>query len=161
MTLDGQRYALDLARVRECLRVVAVTPLPGAPSIVLGAIDLRGAVVPVIDLRERFNKPGRDIRLSDHLVIAETGRRTVALLVDEATGVLEASAESCAPASDLLPGLDLIAGTVKLDDGLVLIHDLERLLSLEDEAAIDCALEASGVRADSLTSDVDPTLESR
>ncbi|MGK2858639.1 MAG: chemotaxis protein CheW [Thermoanaerobaculia bacterium] len=145
--LDGQRYALELVRVRECLRVVAVTPLPGAPAGVLGAIDLRGVVVPVIELRRRFDHPARSLRLTDQLIIADTGRRIVALLVDEATGVLEATAETCVPASEILPGLDLVAGTVALADGLILIHDLERLLSLEDDAAIDRALEASATHA--------------
>lgn len=139
-SLDNQRYALPLDRVRRSIRVVAITPLPEAPAIVLGIIDLGGLVTPVIDLRARFNHPARDLRLSDHLIIADTGKRTVALLVDDTEGVMEASLECLVPAGDILPGLDVVAGVVKLEDGLVLIHDLERLLSLEEEAAIDRAL---------------------
>jgi purine-binding chemotaxis protein CheW len=140
--LDGQRYALPLDRVLRALRVVAVTPLPAAPPIVLGIVDLGGAVVPVVDLRRRFALPPRAARLSDHLVVATTGRRTVALLVDEATGLVEAAPESYAPAAAIVPRLELVAGAVKLADGLILIHDLERLLSLEDETALDRALAA-------------------
>jgi purine-binding chemotaxis protein CheW len=141
--LDDQRYALALACVQRSIRVVAITLLPGAPAIVLGVIDLGGVVIPVIDVRSRFGHPPRDVRLSDHLLVATTRHRTVALLVDETTGVMEASPESLAPGGEILPGLELVAGAVKLEDGLVLIHDLERLLSLEEGTAIDRALDAS------------------
>ena len=141
-SLDDQRYALDLARVQRCIRVVAITPLPEAPAIVLGIIDLGGVVIPAINMRLRFNHPPRDVRLSDHFIVTTAGERTVALLVDETKGVIEASPESCAPAGAIVPRLELIDGAVKLEDGLVLIHDLERLLSLEEETAIDRALSA-------------------
>ncbi len=151
-SLDGRRYALDLACVRRSIRVVAITPLPEAPAIVLGIIDLGGEVIPVIDVRMRFNHPPREVllsdnlravRLSDHMIIAAAGKRTVALLVDETRGVVEAPPESCAPAGDILPRLELLDGAVKLADGLVLIHDLGRLLSLEEDAAIERALGAA------------------
>jgi len=141
--LDGQRYALEFARVQRSIRVVAITPLPEAPPIVLGIMDLGGVVIPVIDTRKRFNHPPRDVRLSDHLIIARAGKRTVALLVDETRGVIEISPESYAPARTILPGLELVDGAIKLTDGLVLVHDLERLLSLEQETAIDIAISAA------------------
>jgi purine-binding chemotaxis protein CheW len=142
-SLDGQRYALPLGRVQRCIRVVAITPLPEAPAIVLGIIDLAGMIIPVINIRRRFELPPRDASLSDHLIVATTGKRTVALLVDETKGVIEARSESYSPAGEVLPGLELVDGAVKLEDGLILIHDLERLLSLEEETAIDRALSAT------------------
>jgi purine-binding chemotaxis protein CheW len=139
-TLDDQRYALPLAQVKRSIRVVAITPLLEAPAIVLGIMDLGGVVIPVIDIRKRFGHPSRDIRLSDHLIVAATERRTIALLVDEAKGVIEISPESYAPGEKILPGLNLVDGAISLMDGLVLIHDLERLLSLDEESAIDRVL---------------------
>ena len=143
-SLDDQRYALALARVQRSIRVVAITPLPEAPAIVLGIFNLGGVVIPVVDIRKRFNHPPRDVRLSDHLIVATTGKRTVALLVDETKGVIEASPESYAPAGEIVPRLELLDGAIKLEDGLVLIHDLERLLSLDEETAIDRSLSATG-----------------
>ncbi len=139
-SLDDQRYALDLACVRRVIRVVAITPLPKAPPLVMGIIDLGGEVIPVINLRGRFNHPPRDIRLSDHLMVATTGKRTVSLLVDETKGVVETTDENTIPAGEILPRLEFVAGAIKLEDGLVLIHDLNRLLSVEEETAIDRAL---------------------
>ena len=155
-SLDDQRYAMALTSVQRSLRVVAITPLPEAPAIVLGIIDLGGVVIPVVDTRKLFNHPPRDVRLSDHLIVASTGRRTVALLVDETRGVIEVSPESHVPAGEIVPGLELVAGAIKLEDGLVLIHDLERLLSLEEETAIDRALSAtrgSGAASSGVSSD--------
>lgn len=146
-SVDGQRYALGLACVQRSLRVVAITPLPHAPPIVLGIVDLGGVVVPVIDTRKRFGRAPRELRLSDHLVVATTGKRWVALLVDETNGVIQALPESVAPAVEILPGVDLIDGAVKLPDGLVLIHDLGRLLALEEELELDRALVESGAPA--------------
>lgn len=141
-SLECQRFALDLACVRGSLRVVAITPLPEAPSIVLGIIDIGGVVIPVIDIRQRFKLPPRDVRLSDHLIIATTGKRTIALLADETQGVIEVSPESYVPSSEILPGLDFLDGAIKLEDGLILIQNLERLLSIEEETAIELALSA-------------------
>jgi len=147
-SLDDQRYALPLARVKRAIRVVAITPLPELPPIVLGILDLGGVVIPVIDIRKRFGHPSRDVRLSDHLIVATTGRRTVALLVDKTKEVIEISPESYAPSGKILPGLELVDGAISLVDGLVLIHDLERLLSLDEETAIDRALnDVTGIPA--------------
>ncbi len=142
-SLDDQRYALALASVQRCIRVVAITPLPEAPAIVLGIFNLGGVAIPVVNIRKRFNHPPRDVRLSDHLLIGTTGKRTVALLVDETKGVIEALPGSYVPAGEIVPRLELVEGATKLEDGLVLIHDLNRLLSLEEETAIDRALSAT------------------
>jgi purine-binding chemotaxis protein CheW len=147
-SLDDQHYALALDRVQRSIRVVAITPLPEAPAIVLGIIDLGGVVIPVINIRMRFNHPPREVCLPDHLIVASTGKRTVALLVDETKGVIEVSPESYAPAGEILPRLELVDGAMKLEDGLILIHDLERLLSLEEETAIDRALSVNAASDD-------------
>lgn len=138
--LDDQRYALPLEVVQRVIRAVEITPLPKAPEIVLGVINLRGHVVPVMNLRRRFRLPERDLRLSDHLIIAHTSRRVVALAADGVTGVMECPAEALTPAENVLPRLEYVTGVVTLADGLVLIHDLDRFLSLDEEAALDAAM---------------------
>lgn len=159
-SLDDQRYALALACVQRAISVVAITPLPEAPAIVLGMIDLGGVIIPVINIRRRFNHSPRDVRLSDHLIIATTGKRMVALLVDETRGVIQASPESYAAAGTILPGLRLVDGAVKLKDGLILIHDLDRLLSLEEETAIDRALRVNSSNETPVSARCDDEAES-
>jgi purine-binding chemotaxis protein CheW len=140
-TMDEQRYALQLAAVERVVRIVEVTILPQAPQIVLGVINAQGRIIPVVDIRRRFRLPARDIRLSDHLLIARTARRTVALALDAVTGIVEGSAQAVITAEEILPGLEYVEGVIKLEDGLILIHDLDTLLSLEEEQTLAAALQ--------------------
>jgi purine-binding chemotaxis protein CheW len=139
-TLDEQRYALDLATVERAVRVVEVTPLPKAPPIVLGIINVNGDVVPVFDIRRRFRLPEREINLTDQLMIARRSRQKVALLVDSVSGVVEISEVEISSAKQILPEIEYVYGVVKLQDGLVLIHDLDQFLSSEEERTLEGAL---------------------
>lgn len=141
-TLNDRRYGLPLSAVQRIVRVVEVTSLPKAPEIVLGVVNVQGQVIPVINVRRRFGLPEREIALTDQMVIARTARRPVALVVDSVTGVLEYSERETVGAQDVLPDLSYVQGVVKLDDGLILIHDLDTFLSLEEEAHLDRALES-------------------
>lgn len=113
-TLDGQRYALPLATVERVLPMVAVSPLPQAPEIALGVINLHGQVLPVLDIRRRLGFPPRDFGLTAHLLVARTSRRTLAVPVDEVLGVREVAADAVAPPDAVLPGIGHVAGIVAL-----------------------------------------------
>lgn len=139
-TLGEQCYALCLSAVDRVVRAVEINPLPQAPEVVTGIINLQGQIIPVINMRRRFRLPERDIALTDCLVIAHTARRQVGLVVDAVTDVFEYPEQSIAGAESILPGLEYIEGVVKLGDGLVLIHDLDKFLSLEEEASLAQAL---------------------
>lgn len=138
--LHDLRCGLPLAAVERVARAVEVSRLPRAPDIVLGVVNVQGRVIPVVNLRRRFRLPERDVALSDHLVVAHTTRRPVALVVDAVSGVLEYSAREAVAARDIVPGIEHVGGVVKLADGLLLIHDLDTFLSLEEETALDEAI---------------------
>ena len=143
--VDGERYALPLEVVERVVRAVAVTPLPNAPAIVLGAINVHGRVLPVLNLRRRFLLTEREIGPADWFLLARTARQTVVLVVDESDGVLELPTAGIVPSTEVTPGLDQFPGVVRLDDGLVLIHDLETFLSLDEARALHDAMnETSG-----------------
>lgn len=139
--LNDQRYALPLTVVDRVVRAAELTPLPQAPAIVLGAIDVAGKVLPVLNLRRRFRLPEYEINPAHQFLIAQTVKRTVVLVIDEAEGVIEVSGVDIVDAGEIAPGLDQISGAVKLSDGLVLIHDLEKFLSLDEERALDQAMD--------------------
>ncbi|RJP56021.1 MAG: purine-binding chemotaxis protein CheW [Deltaproteobacteria bacterium] len=139
-TLDGRQYALHLYIVERILRIVEITPLPKAPEIVLGVVNVRGEVIPVVNIRKRFRLSEREIDLSDRLIIARTSKRTVALVVDEVAGIVESPEQKVVAAEKVLPCMDYVEGVIKLEDGLVLIHDLDTFLSLEEEKTLDAAL---------------------
>ena len=117
-----------------------IESLPKAPDIVLGVIDIQGRIVPAINLRRRFGLPEREIALSDRLIIARTSKRSLALLVDAVLGVFELPPAETVAAAAILPDLEYVEGVAKLSDGLVFIHNLETLLSLEEAGALDAAL---------------------
>ncbi len=141
LKLDGRSYALHLAVVDQVVRMVEVTPLPGAPEIVDGIINVQGRIIPVVNMRKRFGFGLRAVSNTDHIVIARTTRRPVALVVDAVSGVLEYSGQEAVAAQDVLPDLEHIEGVVKFSDGLILIHDLDKFLSLEEETALEQAME--------------------
>lgn len=141
--LDRQRYALPLHAVDRVVRMVAITPLPKAPDIVLGVVNFQGRVIPVINMRRRFNLPEKDIALTDQLVVAHTSRRPVALVADAVHDVITGSAQSLIETENILPGVEYVEGVVKLGDGMILIHDLDKFLSLEEESSLNQALETS------------------
>lgn len=138
--LDAQRYALPLASVERIVRAVEITRLPDAPAIVLGAINVAGRVLPVLNLRRRFGLPEREIEEADQFLIAHTARGTLVLVVDEALGMLECLATEIIQPTQIAPGLDHLQGVVRLEDGLVLIQDLEKFLSLDEARALDKAI---------------------
>ena len=141
-SLDDRKFALYVSAVQRIIRVVEVTALPKAPEIVVGIINMQGQVIPVFDIRMRFRLPAREVQLNDQMIIATTTKRTVALLVDSVDDVIEIPEEKIIAAEQILPELEYVEGVVKTEDGMVLIHDLERFLSLQEEKALDEALEA-------------------
>ncbi len=138
--LDKGRYALPLAAVDRIVRAVQVTALPLAPDIVLGAIDVEGRVLPVFNIRRRFRLPERTIEPADHFLIARTAQRTVVLVIDAAQGVLERPATAMIDAASIAPDLGHLQGVIQLEDGLVLIHDLEHFLSPDEARKLDEAM---------------------
>lgn len=140
-TLQEQHYALPLAAVERVVRAAATTPLPGAPPVVLGVLDIAGEVLPVLSLRRRFGLPARaEPAVSDHFVIAHTGRRPVVLVVDELVGVVERSDLAFTAASRIAPGMRQIAAAATLEGRLVLIEDLAQCLTAAEAEALDTAL---------------------
>lgn len=142
-SLEGRKFALHLSAVDKVIRSMEISPLPKAPEIVLGIISLWGRILPVLDIRKRFRLPEHETMLSDCLIIARTSKRTVVLMAEAALGLVEETGPTVS-AGDILPGLDYVEGVKKIGGDIILIHDLDTFLSLEEEKAIDGSLEGRG-----------------
>jgi purine-binding chemotaxis protein CheW len=141
--LAGVRYALELTSVREVVHAVLISPLPDAPPVIEGVIDVRGELVPVYDLRARFGLPARPLHPDERLVIAWTGERLVAFRC-ELTEWVEGISPSLIDAPDEVRGAGRhIAGIVRLADGLVLIQNLSEFLDAAEAEALTAALSRS------------------
>lgn len=138
--LDALILALPLDRVLRTVRAVATTPLPQAPEIVCGVVNVQGRIVPVVNLRRRFGLPEREVGLSDCLLIARSATRIVAMIVDAVAGVSDCEGKDFVAIGRVVGGTRHLEGIVKGPDGMVLIHDLDSFLSLEETLALDAAL---------------------
>jgi purine-binding chemotaxis protein CheW len=141
--LGSLRYALPAADVREILRAVAMAPLPKAPAIVEGIVNVRGTVVPVLDIRTRFRVPSKAVSHTDHLILASAGSRLVALRADRVLDLMDLDTSDIAAPGALVPGAEYFSGVARLADGPVRIHDLRTLLHDGEAAALDSALAAA------------------
>lgn len=138
--LDEQSYALYLSAVKRVVSMAEITPLPKVPEIVLGIINIQGEVIPAVNIRKRFRLPEREVDLSDQLIIAKTQRRNIAIIADSVSGVIIRQEEDLISREKILPGMEYVEGVLKLDDGIVLIHNLDSFFSLEEEKALDNSL---------------------
>lgn len=139
----GERCALPVADVLRVVPAAAVAPLPGAPPVVDGVLDLRGRVVPVLSLRRRFGLPDRPLRPDDVFVVAAVAGRVVALRADAALGIARVDPAEVVPAGDVVARPGHVGGVARLPDGLALIHDLRTFLSDAEAAGVDAALAAA------------------
>jgi purine-binding chemotaxis protein CheW len=141
MTVNGQSYALPLAAVERVLRMVEVTPLPGTPDVVEGVINIQGEVVPVVSIRRRLGLTHRPLEISDSLVVAHARNRRLAVIAESVLGVVERSTDDVVSTSDIARGTRYIEGLLKTGDDLVLIQDLDRFFSFEEESSLEQAME--------------------
>ena len=132
--------ALPTRVLVEVARAVAITPLPKAPPIIEGLVNLRGAIVPVLDVRRRFGLEPRALTPDQHFLIAWSGPRVVALRVDRALDLVAVDEHAIDSAARAAPGAEHVAGIARLPDGLLVIYDLETLLGLEEGREVDGAV---------------------
>lgn len=132
--LDGARFGLDAARVRECIWLPELTPAEEAPPWIAGLFSLRGCIVPVADLHLRFGHAARGYSPDDQVVVVEADGRPLGLIVSEVIEVIDLPGESIQPPPQFEaanPGLDrLVAGEARVGDGLVALLDISRLVHL-------------------------------
>lgn len=149
--LASEHYAVSSQCVREIIRMQSITRVPGALEFVEGVTNLRGKVVPVIDLRKRLALPAGDETKDMRIVVLEVGSEYVGLIVDGVSEVLRVPYSLIEPPSEVVhgPDTDYILGIAKLESKLVILLDADRLLSMDEKqtvsAAYDMQLEASGV----------------
>jgi purine-binding chemotaxis protein CheW len=140
--VETQRFAIPSDRVEFVTRAAGLTPLPHAPRVIVGLVNIRGEVLPVAGPRRRLGFPDQSLRASDYFIVVRTPRRTLVLIADAVVGLLEFQSDDFSPAEEILPNLPHVAGVLRHADGMILIQDLEQFLSLDEERVLDHALAA-------------------
>lgn len=140
----GEEFAIDIMRIQEIVRPLAVTPVPKAPSGMEGLVDLRGSVMPLFDLRVRLDKAPRGSTeiATGRFLVTRVGTRTIALAVDEVLDVVEYRRAELRVGEQMLsgPAGALFVGVCPANNGgLAMLLNLHELLTEEDRVAIDAA----------------------
>jgi purine-binding chemotaxis protein CheW len=130
LRLGEEEYGLDILRVREIKGFSVITPIPNAPPYVKGMMNLRGTVVPVVGLRERFGLATVAYDKFTVIVIVTVGVRVVGLVVDAVSDVLDLGANDVEPPPEFGARVDtsMLTGVAKRDERLVMLLDVERLV---------------------------------
>lgn len=139
-TLDNSNFALPLKAVIRVIHAIEITCLPKSPEIVSGIINIHGQIIPVIDVRKRFGRQTQELKADDQMIIADTGKRLVALWINLIIGIRKLESRQKVSTKQSLPFIEYIGGIAKLDNELILIYDLEQFLNLNEESDLDEAL---------------------
>jgi purine-binding chemotaxis protein CheW len=134
--LGNEEFGADIGLVREITRITDITHIPEVPSFIQGVINLRGQIIAVIDLAKQFGLSSREtLPQSARIVVVEVHGQTLGILVDEVPGVLKIPRENIVPAPEPIRvklDKDYISGVGKLENRLIILLDLEKVLAPQD-----------------------------
>jgi purine-binding chemotaxis protein CheW len=140
-TLHDEEYAIDILKVQEIKGMSKITPIPNSPSYVRGVMNLRGTVVPIMDLRARFSMPEVEATHFTVIIVVNVGNKVVGLVVDTVSDVLNIASNDVEPTPELAGSLDtsFITGLAKSEQKLITLLNIDKLVSREDLVSADLA----------------------
>jgi purine-binding chemotaxis protein CheW len=140
--LGSEFFGMDIATVESIIKMQAITRMPHAPSFVEGLINLRGKVLPVIDLRKRFGMPSKEADKNNRIIVINLSGTEVGMVVDGVSEVLTISDEMVEPAPKIATTVEseFITGIAKLDERLVILLDLGQVLSAQEQGSLEAAI---------------------
>lgn len=129
--LGNEEYGIDILKVQEINRVTDITKIPQSPDFVEGVINLRGNIIPIIDLRKRFRMPEREHDRQTRIVVGEIDDRTVGFIVDAVSEVIRLPLNTVEPPPPIVSGgkAEYIKGVGKLEDRLLMLLDIDKILT--------------------------------
>lgn len=130
--LAGEEYGMEIERVQEIKGYAPVTPLPNSPAHVRGVLNLRGVIVPVVDLRRRLGLAAVEYTRRNAIIVAVLGARLVGMVVDEVSDVIDLlPAEMQEPPAGAMSACGCVKGLARVGDRLLILLDVARVVALE------------------------------
>ncbi len=128
--LNLEEFGIDILRVQEIIRIMDITKVPNSPDYVEGVINLRGRVIPVVNLRKRLSLPSKENNGKTRVIVVDLSGKTVGFIVDEVNEVLRIPKDITEPPPDMTAGIDTdyITSVGKLEDRLLILLDIEKLI---------------------------------
>ncbi len=139
--IGNEEFGVDILKVQEINRMMQITKVPNAPEFVDGVINLRGRIIPIIDLRIRLGMVKREHDKSTRIVVVELDGKTVGFIVDEVSEVLRIPMNITEPPPPMVAGInaDYITAVGKLEDRLLILLDMEKVLSEKEKIDLEKA----------------------
>jgi purine-binding chemotaxis protein CheW len=136
--VGAQEYALDIMRIKEIINPVPITQVPGAPGFMEGVIELRGVILPVVDLRKRFELPATPVTRASKYVLVTLDDKIVALIVDGVSEFLRKPPSDIRPTPSLVPGQEarFFAGVCHHNGRILMLLDIDRVLTTQERISL-------------------------
>lgn len=133
--IGAEEYAIDIFYVKEIIRLSHITKVPNAPEFIEGVINLRGRIIPVIDLRKKMGHPKKDLDKDSRIIVIEDESSFVGFLVDVVKQVLRIPKDIVETPPEIISSVntDYISAVAKLENRLIILIDLQKILSKEDQ----------------------------
>ena len=137
--LDGEDYGLEILKVREIIGMMSVTALPGTPGFVKGVINLRGKVIPVVDLRLKFGMPERAYDQETCIIVVDIGCVEMGIIVDQVSEVMNIAEEDIddSPKFGADVATEFILGMGKMNNEVTILLDISRIFSTEERETLE------------------------
>lgn len=136
--IGSEEFGVDILKVQEINRMVEITRVPQTPDYVEGVINLRGKVIPIVDLRKRFNLEVKEYDKNTRIVVVDITGNIMGMVVDSVSEVLRLSSDTIVPPPEIVTGVnsEYIKGVAKLEDRLLIFLDLSRVIDFDEMANI-------------------------
>ncbi len=131
--IDQQQIGIDLSCVERVIHAVEVTALPHSPNHIMGAINIQGTIVQVVDLRKILGLSNREIELTDQFIICHIKNKKMALWVDTVSGIEEFQQEALIPANEVLQNIKDVDYVIKKNENFILVYNMEHLIPSEKD----------------------------
>lgn len=137
--LGGEEYGIEILSVQEIRSYETVTKIANTPDFIKGVINLRGSIVPIVDLRMRFNLPQVEYNDFTVVIILNLNKRIIGIVVDGVSDVIELQDSQISPVPDLVSGIDTkyLQGLGTVDERMLILVDIERLMTSQEMGLID------------------------
>jgi purine-binding chemotaxis protein CheW len=141
LNLGEEEYGLPIGSVQEIIRMrnVKITAIPNAPGFIEGVINLRGRMIPVVDLRTKFGMEQQERGRSNRIVVTNIDERIIGLVVDAVVEVVRVARDELEVLPDLVTGVgaDYIKGVTRIDERMIIVLDIDRMFSTTETESID------------------------
>ena len=137
--VGNEEYGMEILRVKEVIRSPEITSLPKAPTFVKGIINLRGDVIPIVDLRNKFGLETDEMTQATRIIVVDVDGRLVGMVVDSASQVVRIPSDQIDPPPPIIGGIstEYIKGVAKLNDRLVILLNIDSILSGDEKNVLD------------------------